>query len=358
MRMFGLLVALIAGVGAVWILMEARSPPDAATGSGKVTVKAIQKYSSATPAGAIPPPAAAAARTSAPARPSRQSTLMAEVVRARNYKALYERLQAKPDRTPEETYALAEILALCGKGIAPVATHRQRLGGDDRRKRFAESLSPNDPLRDRRIAAFDEINHDFCEGLEGLDVKASDVRALVATAAASGDPKARASQVAQEIRESARRPDGKGPLQPMTISEAQLDTLRSLLGSDDPDAVMAAMRALQMPFANLSLRAGPEQATVDTAALYQAAHFVACDLGTRCGADAPELAYACALNGYCTAADYREHAYQNVLSASSAASAQLYYEQLQRARAGDWSYFSFHRGQSPRAAIFSRPAGK
>jgi hypothetical protein len=61
------------------------------------------------------------------------------------------------------------------------------------------------------------------------------------------------------------------------------------------------------------------------------------------------------MSGNCAAADYREHAYFYNLSPASVQTMQVYYEQLQRAREGDWSYFTFFRGQSPRAALTTRP---
>ena len=121
------------------------------------------------------------------------------------------------------------------------------------------------------------------------------------------------------------------------------------------EAVLAATRALHIPFVNLTLRTGPEQATLDWSAFNQAAHFMACDLGMACGRDAPELAYACAVHGHCGAADYREYAHLYMVTANTAQAIQQYYEQLYRARAGDWSYFTFHRGPSPRTAMQARP---
>ena len=325
-----------------------------------MTVKATKRVppstGSAPVPGALPAvPTKVAQRTPA----SKQSALMSEMARAHSYKSLYERLSTKDDRSAEESYALAEIMARCGKNISQLGfQYRPRMGGEDRRKQFVDALSPKDPLRDKRIAAFDEINHDPCAGLEGLDVKQADVRALVASAAAAGDPKARATQVLYDVFES-RRGDAKGaPPKPMTITDAQLDTLRSVMASDDPQAIMAASRALQMPFGNLTLRAGATEANLDGAAFHAAAQMIACDLGQLCSRDAPEVLQSCAVSGNCAAGDYREHMYFYNLSPASVQTMQQYYEQLQLARSGDWSYFTFFRGESPRSAFQPRPPGK
>ena len=94
------------------------------------------------------------------------------------------------------------------------------------------------------------------------------------------------------------------------------------------------------------LRVGPDEASFDQNAFYYAAQLVACDLGYPCGRERSELLYACVTQGSCAAADYREHLYQYDLTAAAAQSVHQYYEQLLRARTGDWSYFTFHRGQS------------
>jgi hypothetical protein len=354
MKAFVLAIALGAGMLALYFGLHQRDDSIPSAEQGRVTVRAVQRLPVERGAAAVPGARLAPPKSLAGAKAARVSPLMAEMSRARSYKAIYDRLSAKTDRTPEETYALAEILVRCGKGINPLGfQYRQRLGGEDRRRQFVDALPPNDPQRDRRIAAFDEVNHDFCAGLEGLDVKQADVRSLIASAAAAGDPRARVTQVTYEIWE--RPQQSKGVPGPLTITDGQLDTLRSVLGSDDPEAVLAATRALYIPFVNLTLRTGPEQATLDWSAFNQAAHFMACDLGMACGRDAPELAYACAVHGHCGAADYREYAYLYMVTANTAQAIQQYYEQLYRARAGDWSYFTFHRGPSPRTAMQARP---
>jgi hypothetical protein len=295
-----------------------------------------------------------------PAKPSaRMSALMVDITRGRNYKEILERLQAAQQRTPEENYALAEILARCAKGAEAAGAgfgFRPRLGGTDRRQQLATAISDKDPDRERRLAAFDAINVDPCSGLENLQATAKEVRELVATAAAAGDPKARAYQVQGELWDQMRGPrnPGEGP-RTMRINDAQLDTLRDVLRSSDPGGVVMAARIFTMPLGDLSIRAGPGEATLDNSAFSTAAQLVACDLGDACGADSPRMLEACALYGNCNAADLREHIFYYGSSAASAQNANLYYTELQRARAGDWSYFNFNRGPAPRVVTSPRP---
>ena len=312
------------------------------------------------PGGVMAVPAPAAMPKPPPAKPGgRMSTLMADVTRGRNYKEILDRLRAAQERTPEENYALAEILARCAKGAEAAGAgfgYRPRLGGTDRRQQLATAISDKDPDRDRRLAAFDAINVDPCTGLENLQATAKEVRELVAIAAAAGDPKARAYQVQSEIFEQMRGPrtPGEGP-RTMRISDAQLDTLRDVMRSSDPGGVVMAARIFTMPLGDLSIRTGPGEGTLDNSAFSTAAQLVACDLGDACGADSPRMLEACALYGNCNAADLREHIFYYGSSAASAQNANLYYTELQRARSGDWSYFNFNRGPAPRVVTTQRP---
>jgi hypothetical protein len=147
---------------------------------------------------------------------------------------------------------------------------------------------------------------------------------------------------------------GPGP-RSMQISDGQIETLRGVFGSDDPQAILQAARILQMPLGNFSVRVGANEATLDNSAFHFATQFVACDLGNPCGSDSPAMLEACAMTGNCAAADYREHTYFYNLSPASVQTLQTYYAQLQNARSGDWSYFNFNRGPNPRAAVSTVP---
>lgn len=349
-------IAVIAVVVAVALFL--REGSDAPEKRAEAATR--QAPASAAPAAPVAVPVVMPTPAQLPKAPvpaaKKPSDLMVEFLAARNLKDIFERLNAKADRTPEENYALAEIMMRCGKATDKIGLpYRPRFGGDERRAQFMEALSSKDPQREQRIAAFDQVNHDPCVGLESMTATQANVRSLVQAASAAGDPKARALQVMYDLRDQ-MRPDPKQPgPRSMNISDAQLDTLRSVLSSDDPLAVTQAAQVLRMGIANLSVRAGPGETTLDQNAFNFAAQFVACDLGNPCGRDSPALLQACALQGNCAAADFREHAYYYNLSPSSVQTMNEYYAQLQRARAGDWSYFTFSRGPTPATAAFTTP---
>ena len=333
----------------------------------QASVKAAPEVKSAPASGggfsASAPAAAPMAAPKAPARvvANNMSALMADMSRGK-YQAVYERIGALAERTPEENYALAQILAQCGKGpgsgeAGGFVMNVSALRGEGRRQQLAAAISEKDPDRDRRLAAFDAIHTDPCSGLEKLQVKRGEALALIAAAAAAGHPQARAHQVQMELWEQMRGPrnPGEGP-RAMRISDAQLDTLRDVMRSSDPGGVVMAARILSNPtMADFSLRVGPSESTIDGSAFATAAQLIACDLGDLCGADSPRVLESCALYGNCNAADLREHIFYYGSSAASAQNAQVYYNELQRARSGDWSYFNFNRGPGTRFVTSPRP---
>lgn len=296
-----------------------------------------------------------------PSRPpstARLSPVVQEFSTARTFKDLHERLDKSTARTPEENWVLAEMLERCAKIREQKADRGPRwaLGGEEARKRFIASVSEKDPNRAKRIAAFDEMNHDLCAGVADVEVSQKDIRRLIELGAAGGDPKARAALVQKDLRDAMFGPDGRKPPDPgklPDISEAQIETLKQAVASQDPNALLTAVSVLSMPLANLSLRTGTNELPVDRGALYGAATLTACEFGYPCGADARALVQACAMRGLCGANDYREYLFYYGNSPSTSQLIGEYQVALSRAaRGGDWSYFTFHRGPSPSFAPY------
>lgn len=297
----------------------------------------------------------------APARPAsaaRLSPLVAEFTTAKSLKGLYERLDKSSARTPEENWVLAEVLERCAKITEQKAERGPRwaLGGEESRQRFIASLSERDPNRAKRIAAFEEMNHDLCAGVADVEVSLKDIRKLVELGAAGGDPKARAALVQRDLRDAMFGPDGSkipDPGKLPEISDAQIETLKQAVASRDPNALLTAVSVLAMPLANLSLRTGSNELPVDRGALYGAATLTACELGYPCGADSRTLLQACAMRGLCGANDYREYLFYYGNPPSTSQLIGDYQAGLSRAvQGGDWSYFTFHRGPSPSFAPY------
>jgi hypothetical protein len=302
-------------------------------------------------------PRAPAPRAQPITPPSKQSPLMREFRAAKAYQVLYERLHGAQRRTAEETWVLAKMLDECAKvADRPVFAKPLLLGGADAKARFEASLSPKDSRRDMRIAAFEEVNSDRCEGLRDVPSTEKEIRVLLTEAAAAGDPKAAADLVKSDLLAQLKDPSGRLVFEPgrfPSISDAQVESLRHSIESGDPDALIAAVETFGLPMANLTLRAGPDEGAVDTATLSNAARLVACDLGVPCGADSRFLLNACAWQGRCDAQSLREYLFYYGMSPETSQQVAQYQSALvQAVNAHDWSYFTFFRGPRPGLAPF------
>ena len=151
----------------------------------------------------------------------------------RSYGPLHARLKNATARTPEEQWMLAEILRRCAKVAADDSSGSgaRRLGAPGTRERFVASIAPNDPDRDKRIAAFDAVNFDPCSELVGLTATRKDILALLEVGAAGGDPKARVALLLENVEDQfPRGPDGKQRTDFIpSLSDAQVETLRRAL---------------------------------------------------------------------------------------------------------------------------------
>ena len=280
----------------------------------------------------------------APAEKPRLSAAMQEFHSTQPYRALFDRLRASTARTPEEDYLLAELLERCGKRPNRQRPARPR---EEERAQFVASISEKDPHRDKRIAAWDEMQKPRCAGIE-VETSDAEIRALMEKAASAGEPKARARLVEQDVWAPFRTPGGglsMGERRNPSISDAQLDTLRQAVQSGDPDALLTAGRLFSSTMADLAVRAGPEGRPVDPRPFHDAWTLAACDLGLRCGADHRDLLHGCAMQANCDAADVRQHMFYYRHSPQESQRLYEYYNQIMRAaRSSDWSYFTFHRG--------------
>jgi hypothetical protein len=215
--------------------------------------------------------------------------------------------------------------------------------------RFAASLSPKDPQRDKRIAAFSAVSGDRCEGLEEVKTTEKEIHDLLAQAASGGDPKAAAHLVVKDIIARLKDANGKVSFENgATITDAEIETLKRSMESGDPEALTGAMRAFVMPIANLSLRVGPDERPIDAGAMYGAAQLVACDLGAACGPDSATLLRACAMQGRCEATTLREYLFYYAMPPDTSQQIAQYESYFTRAvKDHDWSAFTFFRGPRP-----------
>jgi hypothetical protein len=280
---------------------------------------------------------------------------------ARSYVPIYARLKSASARTPEEQWILAEILTRCARVADddPSASSR-RLGGPGMRERFFASIAPNDPNRDKRMAAFDAVNYDACAEIGEITATRKDIRALLEAGASGGDPKARAALVMQELEDQLRGPDGKqktGPDSLPRISDAQLETLRQAMASGDPYAMRSAASLMMGRYDNMSLR-DEDDRPVDTGAFFRAAVLASCDYGLPCGPDSAWVMNGCAFVGNCAANNLRDHMmFYN--SSPNASQVMATYEVALRnaTRDGNWSFFHFYPGPNPSTAAYQSPLG-
>jgi hypothetical protein len=289
----------------------------------------------------------------AAARPAK-ATLYYEYLTSKQLKALYDRIKAGPEgQTPEGSLVMYEMLRRC----ANIAEGGQRppVRPLPKREDFMAALSPTDPNRDKRIAAYEEIETNRCAGFEGVTVTRAELNKLLADAAAAGSPTARALLIEQEAFQAARSRTG-----PASLTDAQLDTLRQLAASRDPAAIVAVGRLLSNTWQDLTVRVGADGTVVEPRAFMNAWQILACDYGHNCGAANERLLSECAVQGHCDASSLPDHLF---FYGGSPHDSQLVtqYQAILRAaiETGDWSQLSMVRGARPPGTprMFFTPAG-
>ncbi len=272
----------------------------------------------------------------------------------RNYGAMHARLSKGP-RTPEESWMLARILEYCAMipGERPRGqSHPIKSVVDERRAKLDAALAPGDPDRAKRLAAFDAMMRDPCEGLPQLKSTREEIDQLDREAAAAGDPKARLALLRRDIRAQPieRSPDGT-TFTPK-VSDEQMALIRQSLASNDPTTALEAVMSLAFSFRNASLR-DPDGKPVELGVLMNAATLVACDSGYPCGADAQQVATACVYRGHCDALNLRDYLLYYAESPHDSQVLASYENALREAAAtGQASFFNFSPEPSPLTAMF------
>jgi hypothetical protein len=278
-------------------------------------------------------------------------TLYTEFQGSKGYKALYDRLAGSPEgQTPEGWYVQYEILRKC----ATITDRNPRTQPvvrttDQKRDEFLATLPANDPQRDKRIAAFDDVTTNRCAGLENVQIRQADLNKLLADAALGGDPKARALQIEQDLW-TARRADGRWRSD-VAPTDAQFDSLRTAISTRDPEAMMIAGRVLSSSWNEFSLRIGTDAQVVEQRSFMQAWQLLACDYGAPCGSDNQRLLSACAYQGHCNAQTLPDYIFFYGASPYDSQLLTQYREVLRSAiDTGNWSQLNVVRGPVPSTA--------
>ena len=303
-------------------------------------------------------------RTVAYAAATPRRTLFNEFLKAKNYRALHDRLRNSPEgQTPEGWYVEYQILRRC-------ATVTDRTGRppprntDPKRDDFINSIPANDPQRDKRIEAFDAVSGNRCAGMEGVSVKQADLDKMLADAAAGGDAKAQALTLEQQLwgERRAAGPDTHWGRDTVSLNDTQVNSLRQLAASGDPEAMVIAGRILSTPWHDTQVQLGPDNQPIEPRAFNQAWQLLACDYGYPCDSSNQRVQSACAYQGHCNAQGLADYIYYYGASPNDSQLMTQYVDILRNAiQTGNWSQVSVARGLPDNAAagrpIWRGPGG-
>ena len=280
-----------------------------------------------------------------------RSTLYREYLGAKSYRGLYDRLKNWPEgQTPEGWYVQYEILRKCATITDRTSRAPIVRGTEQKREEFLAALAPTDPLRDKRIAAYEEVSANRCAGMEGVTITQADLNKMLASAAAGGDPKAQALTIEQQLwaERRAAGPQGRWGRDSVTISDAQVDQLRQVALSRDPEALVIAGRVLANSWHEFSLRIGPENQLVEQRAFMQAWQLLACDYGYPCGSDNNRVLSGCAYQGHCDTQTLGDYLFYYGSTPHDSQLMSQYREILRTAiETGNWSQLNVVRGPVP-----------
>jgi hypothetical protein len=345
-------VSLAAAATVLALVWVASRPPvgsePAATGA-KAPAAALRKPAAATSSPAPAPVAGANPLAAVKAMPVK-ATLFNEFLAARDYRAIYDRLDGSPEgATAEGRLVLYEILRQC----ATITEGRRYTWKPPTPKpeEFLASIAPTDPNRDKRIAAYEQFTANRCAGFEGVSLTQAELDRLLAESAAAGDPRAKAMSIEQQLWQ-ARRSQGRNGA---TITDDQVAALQQIAGTRDPEAIRVAGRVLSNSWADYSLRIGPGQQPIEPRAFMNAWLVLACEFGQPCGADTTRMQQACAMQGHCDAQSFPDYLWYYSSSPHDSQLLVQYRAYLRQAiETGDWSQLSVARGvpQLPNRVTF------
>jgi hypothetical protein len=342
LRLPTLLFAGAALAGLAWFGLRPAPPVEAPAepaASPRAAIAAVPAGTSLANAPRAPieaPGTATAARLAA----NYEATLFGAFTKAKQYRALYDRLRGSPEgETAEGRLVLWEILRNC----ATITEGRRFTFRPPVPKRddFIAGIPAGDPQREQRIAAFDEFTTNRCEGFEGVAITQAELDRVLAASAAAGDPRARALALEQDLWQQ-RRTSGRDHV---ALSDTSIDTIKQVVATRDPEAIRIAGRLLANTWADTSLRIGPDQQLVEPRAFMNAWLVLACEYGQPCGTDTPRMQQACALQGHCNAQTYPDYLFYY---ASSPYDSQMLAQDRAVLRnaidTGDWSQLTVVRG--------------
>jgi hypothetical protein len=275
---------------------------------------------------------------------ARRATLFGEYSSARSYRAIYDRLHNSAEgSTAEGLYVTYAILRACATVTDRPAGVPRRANSDrplaQRRQAFLAALQPNDPARDKRVAAFEKTVVDKCAGFDDVRISQADLDKLLDQSAGAGDPKAQAAEVQRDVWQARRA----GQWRTATLNDAQVGTLE---------------QALSDPWPDVTVHLGTSGEAVEPHAFYNAWQMLACDYGSACGDDSQRLLDECAYSGHCDATSLPDYLYYYA-STPHESELMMSYENTLRAavESNDWSQLQVSHGpRMPNASLNYRRA--
>lgn len=239
--------------------------------------------------------------SSASSRRHNESPALAQFHEGKDFASLYGGLEGNP--SPETLYLRAEIYARCAKHRDDA---REKLAA--RRAEMAAALAQTGTNAAQRLSAFDRLNANPCAGLDLGPFDRQELARMVGAAAAAGDARAQAWQLAERadraFRDTADQV-GQTHATGYPLGDADFEQARRLLASGDPDVILDLRGMLSSSIQQGTIRLGDQP--VDNRALYDALGLLACDAGAHCGPDSQELLMNCAYRGRCAAGTLYEY---------------------------------------------------
>jgi len=352
-----LLVVVALGAGAWMLLRPPEFTPPPASASTLPAEAPVQRATSTAPSRLSASAVLSIDPRNVSGKPpaAHAKTLNSEFLTTKSLKSLYERLKGSPEGgTPEGQYILYEILRRCAT-VTEGSARRPYQRAMPAREDFVASISPTDPQREKRLAAFDEVDTKRCAGFEGVTITSADLQRLLTDSVNAGDPKARVLALERELW--AQRQTGQR-MSNVSLSDAQVEQLRQIIGTRDPGAMVAAGRILSNTWHDFSIRVGND--VIEPRAFYNAWQILACDYGYPCGSDNSRVLTECALQGHCQVQTLQDYLYYYAGSPHDSQLVMQYQQVLRNAiETGDWSQMQIVRGPRPpgRGQVYFGPGG-
>jgi hypothetical protein len=249
----------------------------------------------------------------------RASPAALEFRAARDLKAFADELAARrAGLTADERYYLARALEECQ--FAMTVNEDLAAFSAKQRRQFIASLTPGDPVNNRRIAAYDTAdNTQRCLRFQGSRMSQKEIDDLYAAAAAEGDARAQArlllADLSTKIANASRNAaESSTPANAQrAVENADFSRIIGLLESRDPEAILQVGQFLSQSAVASQLRIGPNGEVPEPSAFLGAFTLVVCDFAPDCVNMVREREQACAYGGYCNASSFEE-IYQNYLA--------------------------------------------